>query len=183
MNDRAHCLHDTADQQLTELLRLGACLDPKTARQPCPGREKLGDGTIGALAKHTADNYQRIAEFITTNDGTSRTRHTPRDHPGHRPPRILRLLGHKPPAGGHGPATHQGVYAADMQDPGTLAEQLSQTRDTLRHLGDLTDHQLDTIPPKDSFRFCDGTRTLEQVLDALFKHQRHQLDTLTQALS
>jgi hypothetical protein len=29
---------------------------------PCAGREKLGDGTVGAVAMHTADNYLRIVE-------------------------------------------------------------------------------------------------------------------------
>jgi hypothetical protein len=29
---------------------------------------------------------------------------------------------------------------------------------------ELTDSQLDQVPPKHSFRFCDGQRTLEQVL-------------------
>jgi hypothetical protein len=31
---------------------------------PCPGREKLGDGTVGATALHVAENYRRIAEFL-----------------------------------------------------------------------------------------------------------------------
>jgi hypothetical protein len=31
---------------------------------PCPGREKLGDGTVAACTRHTADSYDRIAAFI-----------------------------------------------------------------------------------------------------------------------
>ena len=40
----------------------------------------------------------------------------------------------------------------------------------------------DAIPPKDSFRFCDGERTLEQVLVALLKHQGHQVDAIETAV-
>ncbi len=46
----------------------------------------------------------------------------------------------------------------------------------------MTDSQLDAIPPKDSFRFCDGQRSLEQVLASLLKHQAHQFDALKAAI-
>jgi hypothetical protein len=51
--------------------------------------------------------------------------------------------------------------------------QLSASRDTLGQIAELTDTQLDAIPPDGSFRFCDGHRTLEQVLASLLKHQAH----------
>jgi hypothetical protein len=64
MSARAQRLHATADRQIAELTeRLGAARDADFAR-PCPGRDKLGDGTIGAVAAHTAGNYRRIAAFV-----------------------------------------------------------------------------------------------------------------------
>ena len=148
MSDRAEQLHTTADDQLDQLIGLLSNIDDATLRLPCQGREKLGDGTVGALAAHTADNYQRIAEFVQT---SGRTR---------------------------GAGLHGNGYSADSLDPSAIITQLSASRDTLRQLADLTDSQLEAIPPKDSFRFCDGQRTLEQVLASLLKHQSHQLDTL-----
>jgi hypothetical protein len=51
-------------------------------------------------------------------------------------------------------------------------------RETLKQIAQLNDLQLNTIPPKDSFRFCDGQRTLEQVLAGLLTHQSLQLEAL-----
>lgn len=59
------------------------------------------------------------------------------------------------------------------------AEWLSATADG--QIAELADSQLDAIPPKDAFRFCDGQRTLEQVLAGLLKHQGHQLEALRSA--
>ena len=64
-----------------------------------------------------------------------------------------------------------------------MLEQLSASRDTLGRIAKLTDSQLDAIPPKGSFRFCDGQRTLEQVLVGLLKHQGHQVEALKTALA
>jgi hypothetical protein len=185
MNDRARTLHATADQQLAELIDLAAALDVTTARRPCPGREKLGDGTVAALAQHTADNYQRIAEFVTTSDHMI-GHDSPGRHGGHRIPRLLRALGHGPSHDGeHGPGTglRSDRYTAETADRHRSATQVESSRDALEGIAELTDSQLDTIPPKDSFRFCDGQRTLQHVLTSLFKHQRHQLDALKQALA
>jgi hypothetical protein len=62
-----------------------------------------------------------------------------------------------------------------------VVEQLSASRASLGRLAELTDPQLDAIPPDGSFRFCDGQRTLEQVLASLLKHQAHQLEALRTA--
>jgi hypothetical protein len=176
MTERGKQLHATADTQIAGLIALISTLDEATLRLPCPGREKLGDGTIAAAARHTADNYQRIATFVQTSDPMSGT-HAPTQHGAHRIPRFLRAIG-------HGPANHDkhapgaGQYTADTIDLTAVAKQLSATRDTLGKIAELTDTQLDAIPPKDSFRFCDGQRTLEQVLASLLKHQSHQLAAL-----
>ncbi len=153
MTERGKQLRATADDQIVELIDLLSTPDDAILRQPCPGREKLGDGTIGASARHTADNYQRIAAFVQASDRTSE---------------------------GHAPSEHH-EYTADNIDPGAVIAQLSASRDALGRIAALTDHQLDAIPPKDSFRFCDEQRTLEQVIAAVLKHQSHQLDALKAA--
>ena len=178
-------LHATADAQIVALIGLMSTLDEATLRLPCPGREKLGDGTVAASARHTADHYQRIASFVQTSARMSGA-HAPSPNSGHRIPRFLRALGHG--ATDHaehdpGAGRHDSEYTADTIDLTGVVTQLSASRDTLGHVADLTARQLDTIPPKDSFRFCDGQRTLEQVLASLLKHQSHQVDALKVATS
>ena len=182
MTERGQQLHAIADGQIVELIDVVSALDEAALRLPCPGREKLGDGTVAASARHTADNYQRIAAFVQTSDRMSAA-HAPRQHNGHRIPRLLRALGHGPASHSeHGPASQpEGSYTADNIQLDAVVQQLSASRATLGRITQLTDSQLNAIPPKDSFRFCDGQRTLEQVLVSLLKHQRHQVDALASA--
>ena len=185
MTERGKRLHATADRQITELADLIQTLDEPAWRLSCAGREKLGDGTVAACAKHTAHNYQRIATFVATTDRRS-AGHATGQRGGHRIPRFLSALGHQAaehsPRGpdGHG---HDGPYTAENASPADLIEQLSAARENLSGIAELTDRQLDTVAPKDSFRFCDGRRTLEQVLTGLLKHQDHQVHALKAALS
>jgi hypothetical protein len=161
MSERAIQLQITADAQIAKLIELVSELDAATLQLSCPGREKLGDGSVAALAQHTADNYQRIAAFAQVSDRRS----------SYRPP----------PHAKHDPATHADSdrYAAASVDPHELVDQLSIARDALERLAALSDSQLDAIPPRDSFRFCDGQRTLGKVLTGLLKHQGHQVEVLT----
>ena len=186
MTERTSQLRATADEQIGELLNLVSTIDEATARRPCPGREKLGDGTVAANARHTADNYQRIAAFLSETDRMAAGHAPGRDRP-HRMPRALRILGHRPPHTEHGSGgdrgQHDAPYTADNADLGALLEQLGTTRDALARAADLTDSQLDAIPPAGSARFADGKRTVEQVLVGLLKHQRHQLDALKAAIA
>jgi hypothetical protein len=152
MITRAMQLQTTAEEQIDELVGLMSRADEAALRRPCPGREKLGDGSVGASARHTADNYARIAAFVQASDQMSNS-----------------------------DGQHQNPYTADM-DLDVVVRQLSISRDTLGRIAELTDGQLDAIPPKDSFRFCDGQRTFEQVIAGLLKHQRHQLDALSTAI-
>jgi hypothetical protein len=180
MSERATRLHLTADRQISELLGLISTLDEDSSRRPCPGREKLGDGTVAACARHAADNYQRIAAFLATSDRIS-AGHEPSQHGGHRMPRFLRSRGHGPEShagDGSGAAFNDGPYTADNTDLGLLARQVSTTRERIGRIAELTDNQLAAIPPEGTFRFCDGYRTVEQVLASLLKHQAHQLDAL-----
>ena len=178
MTERAQELSATADGQIAELIDLLSTLDQAALDRPCPGREKLGDGTIGAAARHTADNYERIANFVQTSDRMSA------GHGRHRIPRFLRALGHGPQDHtnpDHGATQHDNGYTAENVDLDAVVAQLNASRDTLARIGELTDGQLDAVPPKDSFRFCDGQRTLEQVLAGLLKHQAHQVEALSAA--
>jgi hypothetical protein len=184
MMERGSALHATADEQIAELIALMSTADEVALRLPCPGREKLGDGTVGASIRHTADNHQRITDFVQTSDRMSAA-HQPGQHGGHRIPRFLSAFGHAPP--GHadhraGASQHDNEYTANI-DPRAVIAQLSASHDRLGQIAALTDRQLDAIPPKGSFRFCDGQRTLEQVIASLLKHQRHQLDALKAATS
>jgi hypothetical protein len=72
-------------------------------------------------------------------------------------------------------------FKADNVDLSAVVEQLSASRAALERIAELADNQLDAIPRDGCFRFCDGQRTLEQVLASLLKHQRHQVDTLRAA--
>lgn len=168
MTERAKRLRATADRQIAELIGLISTLDEATLRLPCPGREKLGDGTVAACARHLADNYARIAAFVRTSDRMSAT---------HEPTGPADQAEHGPGAG-----QHEDQYTADNVDLNVAVEQLSASGRTLGQIAELTDSQLDAIPPKDSFRFCDGQRTLEQVLASLVKHQEHQVDALKSAI-
>ena len=166
-----------ANTQMSELIDLLSARGQAALRRPCPGREKLGDGTVAACASHTADNYLRIAAFLRDEQ------HAPPGQvavgPGaHRTPRLLRARGH---TGGH---TGQGdPYRADSVALHDLLERLADARGALSVLADLTDEQLDTVPPASEMKFCDGQRTLEQIVASLLGHQSHQLDALRAAVA
>ena len=184
MSERGSQLHAKADQQIGELLDLVSALDEDTSRRPCSGRDKLGDGTVAASARHSAENYQRIAAFLTTSQRTSVV-HAPPEPGGHRFPRALRSSSHGPADHaeyGPGASPHNGPYTADNTNLAAVARELSSTRDAIERIAELTDRELDAVPPEGSFRFCDGRRTLEQVLAGLLKHQAHQLDALNAAV-
>jgi hypothetical protein len=185
MNERGNHLHATADRQIAELLELVTTLDVETSRRPCPGRDKLGDGTVAASARHTAENYGRIAGFLTTSRGAS-AEHDPTQQEGHRMPGVVCSRRHGPANhadDGLGAGEHDSPYTADSTDLAAVARELSNTRGAIGQIAELTDRELDAIPPEGVFRFCDGRRTLEQVLASLLKHQAHQLDALNAAVA
>jgi hypothetical protein len=152
-NERATKLVRTADAQISELIGLLSIRDEAILQRPCPGRQKLGDGTIAACAEHTANNYLRIGEFLR---GELENTHD-------------------------APSTHGSHAGADRIDRKELLERLSRGRTALAVLAELTDEQLDAVPPASEMKFCDGQRTLEQILNSLLNHQNHQLDALRAA--
>jgi DinB superfamily len=170
---RRSALVDMAERQISELLMLLATTDEEILRRPCPGRAKLGDGSIGAVARHIADSYERIAAFVTS-VGAKLSGHAGTDRSGHNAPDTFQRIPDRP----HDDHRH----AVDNVEPGALVAQLVSARDQLGHIAQLTNGQLDAVPLAGSFRFCDGQRTLEQVLESLLKHQQRQLDALTAAI-
>jgi hypothetical protein len=147
MSERGTRLLETVDGQISELIAVLSSRDDAALRLPCPGREKLGDGTVAACASHTAENYHRIAGFLV----------------------------------GQGEQTHDHHHGAENADLDGLLDRLSTGRASLSLLANLTNDQLDAVPPASGIRFCDGQRTLEQVVTSMLKHQRHQIDALKAA--
>jgi hypothetical protein len=162
MSERGIELLETAERQILELIDLLSARGEGALSLPCPGRENLGDGTVAALASHTADNYLRIGRFLEAR-GHARRSHADNAHDGR---------------------TNDGEYTAENVELHGLLQRLSAGRDALKVLADLTDDRLDTVPPTASFKFCDGQRTLEQVVVAgLLNHQAHQIDAVRAAIA
>lgn len=185
MSERGIQLHKTASGQISELIGVLATRCQDALSLPCPGREKIGDGTIAACALHTADRYQLIAEFLQA-AGQKPSARAAATQRGRRVPRFLLARGHGPENHGgadHGEGMHDDDYTAKSTDLDGLLERLSAALDALRPLAELTDEQLQTVPPAGSFRFCDGQRTLAQVAADLLKHQDHQINALKTALA
>jgi hypothetical protein len=149
MSERGIELLETADGQIRDLIDLFSMSGDSALSLPCPGREKLGDGTVAACAWQTADSYGRIAAFI----------------------------------GGRGEGRRHSGYTVDNVELQDLLDRLAAERSALGLLADLTDEQLDTVPPVSQMKFCDGQRTLEQVATKLLNHQNHNVDALKAAIS
>jgi S-adenosylmethionine-diacylgycerolhomoserine-N-methlytransferase len=152
---RGAALLATATDQISELIGLLSTRGEAALTLPCLGRGKLGDGTVGAAAAHTAGSYGRVAAFLRAAvDGQD----------------------------GHPPDGHDGAHRAGNVERDDLLERLSAARDALALLAELTDEQLDLVPAASEMKFCDGRRTLEQILSSLLKHQRHQVDAVKAAV-
>jgi hypothetical protein len=148
MSERGIHLMKVADGQISDLIALFSNTDAAVLHSPCPGREKLGDGTIAACALHTADSYLRIARFVR----------------------------------GEGQEGHGGGYRAQDIDLESLLTRLSGARSALEILADQTNEQLDAVPLSGEMKFCDGQRTLEQIIAKLLQHQGHNVDALKRAV-
>lgn len=144
--------------QIDELLALLSGHHDTEMSKPCPGRAKLGDGTVGATALHTALNYQRMGAFV---DAIVRGQpaHDAGDHAHH----VARLRGEE-------------VRVEELRD------RLSAAADALRPIAELGDDCLSSVPPAGGMRFADGQRTLRQILMSVVTHQDHQVAAIRAAL-
>jgi hypothetical protein len=155
MSPRAQRLHETGDRQIAELTQRLSAAGEAALGRPCPGRAALGDGTVGAVAAHTTDNYLRMAQFAA-GIGDAGVHNAPDDHSRH--------------------------YRASDIELRELLGRLAAAQHAFASVGQLSDEEIDAVPTSGAIRFADGTRTLEQVLVSLLKHQRHQIDALIAAL-
>src|SRR4051794_20724480 len=73
-------LRDLAAAQIDDLARVLSALGQSALARPCPGRARLGDGTVGSVARHTADRYLDIARFARSGAATSGGHPGPADH-------------------------------------------------------------------------------------------------------
>jgi hypothetical protein len=156
MSARGQRLLEESIQQIDMLANSLARAGAVALARPCPGRGKLGDGTVGAVATHTADNYHHVARFL---------RPTPGAEASHR-----------------GRAHGTGHRVEDV-DLGNLLDRLVAAKLALAVLAELDDRALGTTPTAGDMKFVDGVRTLEQILVNVLKHQRHQVDALAAALA
>ena len=150
MSLRAQRLHEAADGQVMQVVELLAAVGDAGLRRPCPGRARLGDGSVAAVALLTTSSYEQIAAFVT----------------GAAQPRTDR---------------HREVHDATGITLDMLAARLAAARMALTPLAQLSDDELDAVPDAGEMKFADGTRTFEQIIASLLRHQRHQVDALTAA--
>jgi hypothetical protein len=156
MSLRAQQLQAAADEQIAELAEQLSTAGEQGLTRPCPGRARLGDGTVGAVAAHTTDNYHRIGRFVAAiRDGGEQ----------------------------HEPGQHAEGYRASEVELDVLLARLAAARDALATIGQLSDEQIDSVAPAGEMKFADGDRTLEDVLASLLKHQRHQVTAIAAGLS
>jgi hypothetical protein len=172
MTQRAKHVAAAADLQIEQLLSFVKDQTRETLQRPCPGRQKLGDGSLGAFISHMADNWQRIADFAAGR-GQQLPGHSPPART-HKMPRFLTAFGHRRP-------DHTSAYSADAADPQEIASRLIAARGLVTQIGALSEQQLDAVPAEGSFRFCDGKRNLEEVLRALLRHQDRQIGAIRSA--
>jgi hypothetical protein len=162
MSERGERLLEGANRQIGALLELLSTGGQDALALPCPGREELGDGSVGATAQHVAAVYQQLAGLI--HEGAEQRA---RPDPGH----------------GHEAMVHGDRHDAGGIDLDDLLQRLSGAMSALGPLAAMTDERLDSVPAAGSFRFCDGRRTLERVIAGVLNHQGHHIEALKVALA
>lgn len=113
-----------------------------------------GGRTLGDAAAHIAEGYHFILRFL----------------------RSAGYVSGAPVGGsihGRGPAPI----------PSELRKRLAEAKTEVGIIADLTDEQLDSVPPPKSSRFSDGRRTLEQLIEKCIGHQAQHLIDLKGAVA
>lgn len=154
MSLRAQRLHEVAESQVAQLAELLAGLGDAGLGRPCPGRARLGDGSVAAVALLATGSYEQIGEFVTA----ARTGIAPRQTDRHRE-----------------------LHSATAMTVDALVARLHAAREALTPIAQLSDDELDSVPDAGEMKFADGTRTFEQIIASLLRHQRHQVDALAAA--
>ena len=167
MSERGTRLMAKADSQLSEMIEFFGTLNEVDLHKPYPDEsteDSAGD-TVGAVAAHMAQGYHFLGKFLQADGyvpGSPATGN--RKGCGHR---------YRP---GHGRTFPPAALPA-------VVDRLTAGKAPIGLLADLTDEQLDSVPPVGSSRFSDGSRTLEQVIDEVIAHQAAHLATLKRAVA
>ncbi len=148
-----------ASQQLDEMTEFFGSMDEADLRKPCL---KVDTGsTVGAVAAHAAEISHYLGRFLQDTGYVPESLATGNSH-----------------SNGHGHAATEALpHLAD------LLERLTSGKASIGLLADLTDKQLDSVPPAGSGRFANGRRSLERAIDAIIAHQAALLVTLKQAVA
>ena len=167
MSERGTRLMAKADRQLSEMIEFFGTLEEADLHKPCPdesAEDSAGD-TVGAVAAHMAQGYHFLGKFLQAEGYV----------PGSPPPGNWKGRGHR-----YRPGHGRTFPPAALPD---VVDRLTGGKAPIGLLADLTDEQLDSVPPAGSSRFSDGSRTLEQVIDEVIAHQAAQLMTLKRAVA
>jgi hypothetical protein len=159
MSERGTRLMAKADGQLSGMIEFLGTLDEADLRRPCAdesAEDSAGD-TVGAVAAHMAEGYHHLGRFLQA--------------AGYVP---------GPPATGNNHGHDHGRAPEALPE---MRDRLTGGRAPIGLLAELSNEQLDSLPPAGSSRFSDGRRTLEQVIDAVIAHQAAHLLTLKRAVA
>jgi hypothetical protein len=165
VSTRTARLMTAATRQVEEAARFLGALSAAHLHKPCrdDGGDDVGD-TVGTAAPHLVDGYRRLGRFLRSIRNFQETATTAAG----------RSNGH-----GHGPDHSQAVAPETGPD---LRAALVEVEAPIGLLGELTDRDLGCVPTELN-RFADGTRTLEQALDAMLAHQDAHLVALRRAVA
>jgi hypothetical protein len=166
MSARGIDLMTKASRQLDEIAEFLGTLEETDLGKPCAdesagetvgaaGAHGGGD-TVGETAAHMADGYDQLG-------------------------RLLQTTGYVPGSPTTGD-NHKHDHARTPEALPDLLARLVGGKARIALLADLTDEQLDSVPPAVGM-FSDGRRTLEQVLEAVIAHQAAHLATLKRAVA
>jgi hypothetical protein len=187
VSPRAASLSNIAERQMASLIDLLSAGDEAMLARPCAGRQKLGDGSVAACAAHFAGNYARVARFVLEESESPAAPAAPAARRRKATGRLLRVrrsFSHVrrngPGSRGRIPGCIPGWGELDRQ---SLIEELQDSRRQMLILARLSDDQLDAVPPASAaMRFCDGERTMDEILVSVLRHQGHQLDAIVAAV-
>jgi hypothetical protein len=166
MSERGTALMTKASRQLDEIAAFLGTLNEADLGKPCADASAgdtvdaaaahRGGDTVGATAAHMADGYDHLGRLLQTAGCV----------PG------------SPTTAGH----HRHHHARVPEALPDLRARLVGGKARIALLADLTDEQLDSVPPAVGL-FSDGRRTLEQVIEAVIAHQAAHFATLKRAVA